>query len=88
MNRRTVIAAVSRLGGPDAAAKKLKVTVTSGDLEATLRFRSIYRIDGWRAYPNGPVAGPTLDESGLAAILSAIAGIIGSATVACELPPA
>ena len=26
MNRRTVIAAVSRLGGPDAAAKKLKVT--------------------------------------------------------------
>ena len=26
MNRRTVIAAISRLGGPDAAAKKLKVT--------------------------------------------------------------
>jgi predicted DNA-binding protein (UPF0251 family) len=26
MNKRTVIAAISRLGGPDAAAKKLKVT--------------------------------------------------------------
>ena len=26
MNRRTVTAAISRLGGPDAAAKRLKVT--------------------------------------------------------------